>query len=180
MATYAALLRGINLGSVNKISMPDLRRLFEDLGHTHVRTYVQSGNVVFDAARTAPTELARQIEAGVADVFGHAISVVIRTRGELRRVVARNPFPTEGVPGTALHVMFLSGPASAARIKTLDPERSPPDRFEVRGREIYLSYPNGMGRSKLTIGYFEKQLRTRATARNWNTVARLLDMMTED
>jgi uncharacterized protein (DUF1697 family) len=179
LATYLALLRGVNLAGVNKVSMAELRRLFEDLGHIRVRTYIQSGNVVFDAPRTAPKKLAREIEQGVSQTFGHEISAIIRTRPELDRVTASNPFALEGVPPLSLHVMFLAASASSSGIKELDPDRSPPDQFEVRGREIYLLYPNGMGRSKLTIDYFEKRLGTRATARNWKTITKLLELMSD-
>ena len=144
-----------------------------------VRTYIQSGNVVFDAPRTAPKKLAGEIEQGVARTFGHQISAIIRTRPELKRVAEGNPFAVKGVPPLSLHVMFLAESASSSGIKELDPDRSPPDHFEVRGREIYLLYPKGMGRSKLTIGYFEKRLGTRATARNWKTVTKLLELMSD-
>ena len=180
MATYVALLRAINLGAVNKISMPALRTMFEDLGHKDVRTYVQSGNVVFDAPRTTPKKLARQIEEGVSTTFGHDISVIIRNGSGLERVATGNPFAAEGVPAMSLHVIFLAERAPASAIKSLDPDKWIPDKFEVRGSEIYLFLPNGMGKSKMSIAFFEKKLGIPSTARNWNTVNKLREMVEEE
>lgn len=177
MTIWLALLRGINVGGTNKVPMKELRALFEDLGHGDVRTYLQSGNVVFEGQASTPKEIAADIEGALSKAFDVRISVVIRTRRELERVAAGNPFPTEGVDPSSLHVMFLTETASSKAVKTLDPDRSPPDEFEVKGGEIYLRFPNGAGRSKLTIDYFERKLGTRATARNWNTIMKVLELM---
>lgn len=151
--------------------------MFEELGHEDVRTYLQSGNVVFEGRSSTSKKIAAEIEAAISKSFDLTVSVIVRTRRELERVAAGNPFQTKGVRPTSLHVMFLAESASAKAIKMLDPDRSPPDEFEVRGREIYLRFPKGSGRSKLTIDYFEKKLGTRATARNWNTVVKVLELM---
>jgi uncharacterized protein (DUF1697 family) len=177
LATFLALLRGINVGGANKVPMKELRALFEELGHEDVRTYLQSGNVVFEGRSSTSRKLAAEIESAIAKSFDLTVSVIVRTRRELERVTTGNPFPTQGVNPTSLHVMFLAKSASAKAIRTLDPDRSPPDEFEVRGSEIYLRFPKGSGRSKLTIDYFEKKLGTRATARNWNTVVKVLELM---
>ena len=104
--------------------------------------------------------------------------MIVRTRAELAKVATANPYLTSGVDVSKLHVTFLADKPTAAAIKQLDPERSAPDEFTVQGREIFMLLPNGMGRSKLTIDYFERRLGTTATARNWNTVNKLLDLMT--
>jgi uncharacterized protein (DUF1697 family) len=180
VAKYVALLRGINLGAVNKVPMADLRALFDDLGHSNVRTYVQSGNVVFEATKSTPKKLAVTIEQHVGRAFGHKdISVIVRSRSELERIATGNPFPTKDTNPTLLHVIFLADTPTSKSLSSLDPDRSPPDQFVVRGKDIYLSLPKGSGRSKLTIDYFEKRLGTRGTGRNWNTVTRLLDMMND-
>jgi uncharacterized protein (DUF1697 family) len=88
---------------------------------------------------------------------------------------AKNPMSPSDLPGNKLHVVFLAGSSSRRRIQELDPDRSPPD--VVRGQHIYLSYPNGSGRSRLSLDYFERTLDTAATARNWNTVTKLLELM---
>lgn len=177
MPIYLALLRGINVGGANKVPMKELRSLFEELGHENVHTYLQSGNVVFEGRSSTSKKLSAEIEAAIAKSFNLKVSVIVRTRREMERVAAGNPFPTKGVKPTSLHVMFLADSAPAKAIKTLDPDRSSPDEFEVKGSEIYLRFPKGSGRSKLTIDYFEKKLGTRATARNWNTVVKVLELM---
>jgi uncharacterized protein (DUF1697 family) len=177
LTTHLALLRGINLGGVNKVPMKELRALFEDLGYEDVKTYLQSGNVVFEDRSSTARKLAVDIEDAIARAFELQVTVIMRTRQEFQRVAAGNPFPTEGVKPSSLHVVFLAKPASSRTVKSLDPDRSPPDEFAVRGREVYLLLPNGSVRTKLTIDYFEKALSTRATARNWNTVTKVLDLM---
>ncbi|MDQ3767473.1 MAG: DUF1697 domain-containing protein [Actinomycetota bacterium] len=179
MTTYVALLRGINVGGKNKIAMPELRSLFEGLGHKNVATYVQSGNIIFQSRSSAPKKVAGGIERAISENFDLSVSVILRTRTELKRVAAENPFLNPGVDFASLHIMFLADAPARKAIENLDPDRSPPDEFEVRGREIYLRFPNGAGRSKLTIDYFERKLGTSATARNWNTVTKLLKLMEE-
>ena len=178
MATYLALLRGVNLGATNKVSMGRLRELLDGLGYDNVRTYVQSGNVIFGSTQPR-RKLAGEIQKKISGEFGLDIAVILRTRAELTRVVAGNPFPTKGTKSTSLHVVFLDSRPAQAAVRVLDPDRGSPDRFDVKGREIYLWFPKGSGRTKLTIPFFEKTLKTRATGRNWRTVTTLLRMMEE-
>jgi uncharacterized protein (DUF1697 family) len=177
LTTYLALLRGINVGGANKVPMRDLRTMFDALGYGNARTYLQSGNVLFERTSISSRKLIAEIEDAISKAFDLTITVLVRTQRELEGVAAANPWPTDGVKLSSLHVMFLAESASANAIKTLDFDRSPPDEFVVKGREIYLRYPNGSGRSKLTIDYFEKKLGTRATARNWNTIVKVLGLM---
>jgi len=179
LTTYFALLRGINVGGANKVPMRELRTMFEALGYGNVRTYLQSGNVLFERRSASSRKLTAEVEDAISRTFDLTIPVMVRTRQELERVTAANPFPTDGVKLSSLHVMFLAEAVSARAIKTLDFDRSPPDEFVVKDREIFLRFPNGSGRSKLTIDYFEKKLGTRATARNWNTVVKVLGLMRE-
>ncbi len=168
MKTFVALLRGINVGPSTAISMSDLKAAFEALGFEDVVTYIRSGNVVF----RGPEADAAAIEKRIAKDFELNVPVVLRTPAELRAAVKRNPFPTDD--GKKLHVVFLD--AKPKSTKALDPDRSPPDEFRVVGREIYLYTPNGIGRSKLTIDWFEKHLGVRGTARNLNTVEKLIEL----
>jgi uncharacterized protein (DUF1697 family) len=177
LTTYLALLRGVNVGGASKVPMKELRTLFEDLGHQDVRTYLRSGNVVFVNRSSTPKELAAEAEAAVSKAFDLRISIMMRTRRELERVAGGNPWDTAGVPASSLHVMFLAESVSRKAIAMLDSDRSPPDQFEVRGSEVYLWFPKGSGRSKLTVDYFEKKLGTRATARNWNTILKVVELM---
>ncbi len=166
MARQVALLRGINVGPTTAVPMAGLKASFEALGLTDVVTYVRSGNVAFSGKTTAGA-----LEKRIAADFGRTYPVVVRTAAELRKIADASPFPTED--GKRLHVVFLNGPPKAAK---LDPDRSPPDRFEVVGREIYWHAPDGVGRSKITIDWFEKSLGVRGTARNWNTVLKLIEL----
>lgn len=171
---HVALFRGINVGGKNMLPMRDLASIFGEAGATNVRTYIQSGNVVFSAQRSALKELADTVSARVEERFGHRPPIVLRTDAEMRAVLADNPFLAEGADPKALHVAFLDVAPTDARIASLDPDRSPGDAFQVRGREIYLHLPNGAGRSKLTNAYFDSKLRVISTARNWRTVQELV------
>lgn len=170
--TYVALLRAINLGARNKVSMAELRELFAALGAEDVATYLQSGNVVFRSRADAPG-LVRAIENRVSRDLGLSVTVLVRTPAALARVVARNPFAKKGARPESLHVTFLADTPSRASVRGLDPKHSEPDEFRVAGREVYLHCPKGYGRSKLSNAYFEKQLRVKATTRNWKTVTKL-------
>lgn len=176
MSTHLALLRGVNLGSKNKVPMKELRTRLEELGYKDVRTYIQSGNVILESG-SATKKVAEGIEKAISDAYGLKISVVMRTRVGLKRVLESNPFLTKRSDLSSLHVMFLADMPSAKALSALDPHRSAPDEFKVKGREVYMLFPNGSGRSKLTLDYFERTLGTRATARNWKTVIKLLEMM---
>ena len=174
MKPYVALLRAVNLGSRNKVSMGDLRATLADLGFEDVSTYVQSGNVVFKARGGKPADLARSIEERIRRDLGVGTTVLLRTGAELAALVAGNPF-TQADPAS-VHVTFLAEKPGAAAVRGLDPARSDPDEFRVAGREVYLLGPNGYGRSKFTNAYFEKQLGVAATTRNWRTVTKLAEL----
>jgi uncharacterized protein (DUF1697 family) len=176
MRTFVALLRGINVGGKTMIKMPELRSLLAEAGLEDVRTYVQSGNVVFKSSSRGAEALATDIEERIAEAFGVDTTVLIRTPAELKQIEASNPFQRRETDLTKLHVVFLGDRPAAGAVSELDPTRSPPDEFSVRGREIYLHLPNGAGRSKLTIDYFEKRLGVRATARNWKTLTKLVEL----
>ena len=175
--THLALLRGVNVGGKNKLPMKDLAALFVAAGCEDVRTYIQSGNVVFRAPPSVAAGLSARIAEQITGRFGYKTPVVLRTVGQLRDVVAHNPFLEAGAPEDKLHVMFLADEPSPARVAALDPGRSPPDAFVVRGREVFLHLPNGVADSRLTNAYFDSKLATVNTGRNWRTVTTLLGMM---
>jgi uncharacterized protein (DUF1697 family) len=175
--TYLALLRGINVGGKNKLPMKDLTGMFATAGCADVRSYIQSGNVLFKAAPALAAQLPAAIAARIAERFGYQTPVVLRTAAELADVVAGNPFLKQGADEGLLHVLFLTSLPTPDRISTLDPGRSPPDAFVVKGREVYLQLPNGVARSKLTNAYFDAKLKTTSTGRNWRTVNKLYTLM---
>jgi uncharacterized protein (DUF1697 family) len=172
LQTWIALLRGINLGARNKVPMAELRELFEELGAEDVKTYVQSGNVVFHSS-LARDKLKRAIEDAIRSRFGLDIMVVLATKEELDALVAANPFAADQPDPTKLHVTFL---AEAPRGDPLAERRFEPDDFLVAGVAVYLHCPQGYGRSKLSNAFFEKQLGVAATTRNWRTVTALAEL----
>lgn len=176
MARRIALLRGINVGGNRKLPMARLRELLAELGHGAVRTYVQSGNVVFTAADpdATPAALAAGIERAIADTFGFDCAVTIRTRDELAEVIAADPFVGIADHPSRYHVLFLAAAADPSRLEEIDRAAFEPERFALRGRELYLWTPEGIGRSPLAQALTERRLGVAATARNWRTVTTLL------
>ena len=177
LETYVALLRGINVGGKHKLPMKELAETVNACECSQVRTYIQSGNVVFAASRKCAQELPAVLAERIEERFGFQVPVMVRAREELARVIRDNPFVKAGLPEHTLHVYFLADLPAADAVQSLDANRSAPDAFRVIGREIYLHLPNGMGRTKLTNAYFDSRLSTSSTARNWATVKKLLEMM---
>lgn len=175
MATWVVLVRGINVGGANRLAMADLRAVVSSLGHTDVSTYIQSGNVVVDSPRSDRAEMAAEICAGIESRHGLKVFAVLRTAAELRAALASNPFAGE-IDDARVMITFLSDKPDAAAVADLEPDRFLPDRFLVIGAELFAAYPNGSGRSKMSLDYFEKRLKLRGTARNLNTVAKLIEL----
>lgn len=171
-----ALLRGINLAGRNRLPMEDLARMFETVGCSQVQTYIQSGNVVFSAAPRLLIQLPELISDAIHDQFGYTVPVVTRTAEEVSEIVGANPFLDRGAEPKTLHVAFLADLPKPESVGQLDPDRSIPDEFIVRGREIFLHLPNGVARTKLTNAYFDKKLSTTSTLRNWKTTLKLADL----
>jgi len=170
-----ALLRGINVGGKNKLPMLALKEIFAAAGCTEVKTYIQSGNVVFRGKPGA--DVAAIVKAGIEAQMGLKVPVVLRTAAEMGRAIAGNPFAKKGVDEDGMHVMFLEHEPTKEQVAALDHARSTPDEFVVSGREIYLHLPNGAAKTKLTNAYFDARLKTVGTQRNWRTVLTLAEMM---
>jgi uncharacterized protein (DUF1697 family) len=177
VSRHVALMRGINVGGKNKLPMADLVRLFVEAGCRDVETYIQSGNVVFSATENIASRVPDLIAKAVFDRLRVRALVVTRTATELRSVASANPFLRVGADAAELHVMFLAARPTSDKVAALDPERSPPDEFVVRGRDIYLRCRDGVARSKLTNDYFDRSLATTSTMRNWRTVLILAEMV---
>jgi uncharacterized protein (DUF1697 family) len=174
---YLALLRGINVGGKNKLPMKDLVEIFIEAGCADVRTYIQSGNVIFRASPGVSAQLPEEITSLVAKRFGFQTPVILRTAEQLRDVISNNPFRKAGAAEDTLHVMFLADLPSPLSVDNLDPDRSRPDTFIVRGQEVYLQLSNGVAGTKLSNNYFDSKLTTTSTGRNWRTVTKLLELM---
>jgi uncharacterized protein (DUF1697 family) len=170
---WVALLRAVNVGGRNVVPMAGLRRALEEAGCTGVTTYIQSGNVVFRRKASDREALARELEALVQETFGVASVVVLRTFAELRKVATAEPF---GAGNENTHVVFLvrkPAPQGVRALAALDVE---PERAKVVGSDVYVDYPNGLGRAKLTGSLLERQIGVPGTARNWKTVTRLAEL----
>jgi|SRR5579872_1277415 len=175
---FVAFLRAINLAGKNAVAMADLRTLIEAAGHRNAQTLLNSGNVVFECAgRRECGAMERAFETASQKAFGFVPDFFVRTADELQAVVAGNPFPQEAKsdPGRLI-VVFLKDAPTAAQVKTL--QGKVPGREVIRvkpagSRHLYIHYPDGQGRSKLTMTLIEKHLSSRGTARNWNTILKL-------
>lgn len=176
--SHIALLRGINVGGRHKLPMQRLVSIFEEAGCESVTTYIQSGNVVFTVEPELAGKIPAVVRASISRQFGFDVPITTRSAAELQRIVRANPFVGTEADLRTLHVAFLAERPTAARIATLDPERSSPDEFVVEGREIYLRCPNGMARTKLTNAYFDSKLATTSTVRNWKTTLELVKLAT--
>jgi uncharacterized protein (DUF1697 family) len=173
------LLRGINIGSRNRIAMPALREALEDAGFDDVRTYVQSGNVVL-SSRAAPATVARKCESVIADHFGLEIAVVVRTRDELAEVVRRNPLGDIAKDPKRYQVSFLDRKPDAMLVEKLAALAAGGEQLVADGRELYAWHPAGVARSKLWAALAGRDLGVTATARNWTTVTKLLELADAD
>lgn len=176
MTRYAALLRGVNLGPNRKVPMADLRAVHEGLGHREVRTYIQSGNVVFDSPTDDPAALRSEIEEALAERFGMEIRVVLRTHAELQAVVASGPYADLDIDPRFVAVTFLDVEPEVDPATRVDSAAFAPDEFVLIGREIHQLYPTGMGRSKLPAALGRAIPGLLATTRNWRTVTKLAEM----
>ena len=177
MAIYVSMLRGINVGGHKSIKMDQLRKSFEALGLSQVQTYIQSGNVVFKAGKTAPAALSARIEKGILSDFGFSVSVVSRSADEMTLTVENNPFLKQrGIDPERLHVMFLSEAPAPPALKKLAEATAPPDQFRSADREIYFYLPNGVSQSVLFKSPVDRILAVVTTTRNWRTVSTLHQM----
>lgn len=169
---HIVLLRGINLGSRNRIAMPALRDALEAAGFADVRTYVQSGNVVLSSSRK-PDAAVRRV---IAQEFGLDIAVVTRTRPQLAKVVERNPLARVVKDPKRYQVSFLDAKPSREVVRRIEAAAAPKERVVVDGREIYAWHPDTIARSKLWALLAGQSLGVTATARNWTTVQKLLEL----
>lgn len=173
------LLRGINLGSRNRVSMPKLREVFEAAGFADVATYLQSGNVVV-TSRMRPDRLAARCRKLIADELGLELDVVVRTRDELAEIVKRNPLARVAKNPKRYQVSFLAKKPDRAVVERLQSLAVKSERLVAHGRELYAWHPEGVARSRLWAALAGSSLGVTATARNWTTVTKLLELADQD
>jgi uncharacterized protein (DUF1697 family) len=177
MPIYIALLRGINIGPHKRMKMEKLRASCEGLGLSNVKTYIQSGNVIFRAGKLSSLALSKKMGECIVRDFGFSADVISRTRDEMKRIIDENPFTKErGLDVSKLHVVFLPQPPTAAALKKLQELTLGPDRVHPSGSEIYFYFPNGVSGSSLWKHPLDKVLSVAGTMRNWNTVNKLYEM----
>jgi len=173
-----ALLRGINVSGRKTVNMTALKRAFKELGFDNVRTYGQSGNVIFDCGRAHTAQLATHIEEKLRETFGFSTNVIIRTQQELEMIIKSNPLvESPEVARDKLYVTFLANVPDKTATSQLDITPGTGEKLAIVGSEVYLYCPNGYARTKLNNAAFEKKLRTVATTRNWKTINKLLSVL---
>jgi uncharacterized protein (DUF1697 family) len=175
-----SMIRGVNVGGHNKIKMEALRTLYASLKFEDPRTYVQSGNIIFRTKEKNSTALAKKIQDAIERTFDFRPEVILRTTDELRKAVAASPFTSRRdlEPGKIL-VTFLAGEPGPEAHATLRSLKAHPEELHLKGRELYIYFPDGAGKSKLPWSSVEKLLKTTGTARNWNSVTNILAIAEE-
>jgi uncharacterized protein (DUF1697 family) len=180
MTSYIALLRGINVGGRNKVAMADLREFATGLGLSDVTTVLQSGNLVFRAAGKTSGALESLLEKETTKRLGLAADYIVRSAAELAKVVAANPFPRQAKDDPShLVVMFLKSAITAKHVQAIEASIKGRETVSGTGQHLYIVYPDGIGDSKLTGASIESKLAARGTARNWNTILKLLTLARE-
>ena len=171
MATYVALLRGINVGGHKKIKMSDLTSLFESVDLQDVTTYIQSGNVVFKSRSPDMVTLETRLQQAVRNNFGFDVSIFVRTNDEFKALISNLPFRNEDLK--SVYVTFLKNVPATASIEEVTALTDPDDRLHHAGREMYLFCPNRYGRTRFNNSFLERKLSVETTTRNWKTVCKL-------
>jgi uncharacterized protein (DUF1697 family) len=180
MTVQIALLRGINVGGHRPVAMPELRDLLTRLGFNDARSILQSGNLIFRSDGQTGADLEQLLEAEAKTRLGLHTDFIIRSAKEWRMVVARNPFRKEAERDPShLVAMFLKADPNASDVKAMQASIAGPEIIRREGRHLYIVYPSGIGKSRLTNAFIEKKVGIRGTARNWNTVLKLAALVAE-
>ncbi len=176
MPVFLSILRGINVSGQKQIKMVDLKKLYEELGFKNVKTFIQSGNVVFESNSAA--KLSQKIEEKIKAHYSFDVPVIIRTKEELQRAIDHNPFlKKKNIALDKLHITFLAEQPEKENIKATEVYDYAPDEFHISDKEVYVYCPNGYGNTKINNTFFEKKLKVGATTRNWKTSNELLKLM---
>lgn len=182
MQTFISILRGINVSGQKKILMADLKALYENLGFKEVKTYIQSGNVIFKTenkkASSSDIDIAKKIEQAIFEKYNFQVPVIVRTAAEMKKTIAANPFLKDdnNIEADKLHVTFLAEEPAQKNLETIKSFDFSPDRFEIIGKDVFLYIPDKYGDTKLSNKFFETKLKVSATTRNWRTVNNLMEL----
>lgn len=177
MKTYISLLRGINIGGHKKIKMDSLRDGFSSLGYTNIKTYIQSGNILFCSKEEDKTKLEREISSMIMDKYGFDVPVLVLNSDDLNEVITNNPFANSiNHKKEFIHITFISNEVKEINYKEIESKKESEDEYKIINKAIYLYLPKGYGNTKIHSNFFEKLLKTQATTRNWKTCLELLEM----
>ena len=180
MKTYISMLRGINVTGHNMINMADLKKLYESVRLNNARTYVQSGNVLFESNLKDDSKISGMIESQIKKAFGFEVSVFIRSADDFKRIIDTNLFLNKkNIDTSKLYVSFWRGSPPADLLNTIEVPAGITDEFIIGEGEIFLYCPGGYGNTKLSNNFFERKLKIPATTRNWNTVNALYSLATK-
>jgi len=177
MNTFVALIRGINVVGKNILPMKNLTKILEDMGCQEIKTYIQSGNIIFKISQNQKLQIAREISSRISEIYGFKPHVLLLNISELHEAIANNPFKTEN--GKALHFFFLDSFPQKPDLERLKAAKSKSEEFKLIKNIFYLYAPDGIGRSKLAA-IVEKSMGVPATARNWNTVSKLMQILNNE
>ena len=176
--TFIALLRGVNVGGAHSVLTKDLVRLLESMGLSNVKTYIQSGNAVFQVHPTKAAGLCEKIKTRIQRDHGFAPEVILLRLAELKRAIAANPYPGADSDPKALHLTFLASTAGPPDWAALECLRKESEQYALKGRVLYFYAPEGVGKSKL-FSRLEQLLGVPVTARNWRTACKILELAQE-
>lgn len=180
MKTHLALLRGINVSGQKLIKMEALRKVMEDDGFENAKTYIQSGNILFDSPENSPEVIENRIHELIQTHFGFDVSVIVINQEVLESVSKNNPYLKEKeIDLKKLYITFLSSNPIQENIEELKKANFEPDEIVIEGSVVFMRYDNPAGNSKLTNKLIENKLKVKATARNWNTTLKLLQLLKE-
>ncbi len=177
MATYISILRGINVSGHKLIKMDVLKKMYENMGLEKIKTYVQSGNVIFSGRKTDTKKLANQISQQILNDFGFEVPVIVLTTEQLQTIIEQNPFLLDKEKEVNhLHVTFLSEPPKNIDLQEIEAKRQEKESVHFSSNCVYLYCPNGYGNTKLSNSFLENKLKITATTRNWKTTNELLKL----
>lgn len=179
MQKYISLLRGINVSGQKKIKMADLKIHFESIGFSNIKTYIQSGNIIFCSNINNTSKIKESIEKKILDVYNFSVPVMVLTKSKIEKTIIDNPFNTNKIDLSKLAITFLDAIPKNKSIENIEKFQDKNEEFIISDNVIYFYCPIGFGKTKLTNNFFEKKLKVTATSRNWKTTNKLLEMINE-